>query len=226
VVEKGGEGADRHACVIPPTAPNGPGAVQIGRIPLRAPACDPAANKLTGAVAGGFEANPCSTTVTQVDESPNYVSVDPLNPLACDVATDPATVPVTRENVPAIKVRTRSMTLTLADPYAPGDLVCAGDRLGTQDQFPQMLQAPVDSPTWFLPSYQLTFDQKAAYSPLSLSQLQIVPAFPVRVVRGPSESIWIMDAGDFLATQFGQSSTKGQVYRVEMSTLTTVNLLQ
>ncbi len=231
VVEKGGTGADQHACVIPPVDPRGPGPVQVSRIPLTAPACNPAADKLTGALpGGGFDANPCSTTVTQVRDQPNYLSVDPASPDACVAATDPATVQVTRTDVPAIKVRNRSMTLTLADPYAPGDLVCAGDRLNTDPllggKIPQMVQAPFDSPTWFLPSFQLSFDQKGGYSPLTLSQLQVLPAFPVRVVRGPSESIWIMDAGDFLATQFGQSSTKGQVYRVEMSALTTVNLLQ
>jgi hypothetical protein len=224
VVEKGGDGADKHACVIPDAS----GSVQRGRIPLQAPACDLAADKSTGALTGGgFEANPCSTTVTHTEDRPNYLSVDPADPQACVASTvEPLTVPVTRTDVPAIKIRTRSMTLTLVDPYSPGDLVCAGDRLGSLGKIPHMVPAPFDTPNWFAPNYQLLFEERAGYGPLALSQMQITPAFPVKVVRGPGESVWIMDDGDFLATQPGQSSTKGQVFRVEVSSLTTVNILR
>jgi hypothetical protein len=89
-----------------------------------------------------------------------------------------------------------------------------------------MLPAPFDAPNWFGINYQLTFDQKAGYLPLALSPAQLVPALPVKVVRGPSDSVWIMDDGDVLAVTITQSSTKGQVYRVEMPSLTTVNVLQ
>ena len=45
--------------------------------------------------------------------------------------------------------------------------------------------------------YQLAFRQTAGFSALGLP---ITPAFPVKVVRGPTQSIWVIDEGDFLST--------------------------
>src|SRR5262249_47039020 len=56
--------AKNGACVVDPALPaNTP---QIGRIPLKAPACDPTSDPITGQLpGGGFEPNPCSLTVSQ-----------------------------------------------------------------------------------------------------------------------------------------------------------------
>ena len=45
--------------------------------------------------------------------------------------------------------------------------------------------------------------------------------FPVKVKLGPSESIWVMDEGDFIPEQAGDVSTKGQVFEYQATTLTT-----
>ena len=226
VTEKGGTGEDKHQCVKAAD----PG-INLSRIPLHAQPCVEGADVATGAIPGGFEPNPCSTTVDQVDDAP-HLAVNPVNPAdACVVDAVTPTVPVVRTGVPAIKVRTRNATLTLVDPYSPGDNVCIGDRQGavgltTPAKIPQLLSAPFDANNWFGPSYQIAFDQKAGYLPLVLSPVLVVPALPIKVVRGPSQSVWIMDDGDVLAVSLGQSSTKGQVFRIEMPSLSTVNLLQ
>jgi len=47
----------------------------------------------------------------------------------------------------------------------------------------------------------------------------------VPVVEGPTHSIWVIDAGDYLSSSITSSSTQGAVYRVESSSLSTLNLL-
>jgi len=42
---------------------------------------------------------------------------------------------------------------------------------------------------------------------------------PVKVVHGPSESIWVIDNGDFISTSITQASTRGRVFRIESSDL-------
>jgi len=51
-------------------------------------------------------------------------------------------------------------------------------------------------------------------------------AVPVAVVRGPSQSFWVVDQGDVLSTQIGQSSTRGRVFRVESFNVGLVNRLE
>ena len=63
----------------------------------------------------------------------------------------------------------------------------------------------------------------AGLSPLILN---IVPSFPVKVLRGPGQSIWVVDEGDYLSTTIDTASTNGKVYRVETQNLQTVNTLQ
>jgi hypothetical protein len=45
-------------------------------------------------------------------------------------------------------------------------------------------------------------------------------------VRGPQESVWVIDEGDFLSTSITQASTRGKVYRLEIQSLGTINLLE
>jgi hypothetical protein len=72
--------------------------------------------------------------------------------------------------------------------------------------------------------YQLSFDQKAGFDPMIMPGVSA--ALPVKLVRGPSESVWILDDGDFLSTTLGVASTSGQVFRIESTNINIVNLLQ
>jgi hypothetical protein len=180
---------------------------RIGLDLLKAPACDPAADPITGAIAGGFDNNPCSLTVQQTELQ--------RSSSACDAAKDTL---IQRDNTPAIKFRNRGMTLTLVDPYYPGDATCAVDRHGTLDRVPLVF-----------PGYRLSFHQVGGYTPLTLSAASSLanPVFPVKVVTGPTNSIWVLDDGDnLLVPSLGLPATRGQVFRVESSSLSTVNLLQ
>jgi hypothetical protein len=182
--------------------------VQRGRIPLRAPACgdptttDPITGKLLG---GGFEPNPCALTVQHFEDRPNYI------PGTCQLG-DPQTTLEPRV-APAIKFRGPGLTLTLVDPYYPGDGSCVRDRQGMfiDDQIPLVF-----------PGYTLTFGQKAGFTPLTLPAID--PAFPVKVVRGPTDSIWVIDNGDSLSNSF-EPSTRGQVFRLESTQLNVINQL-
>ncbi|MDB4956326.1 MAG: hypothetical protein JWO36_3895 [Myxococcales bacterium] len=186
-------------CVRDPSA----SPFQIGRIPLIAPACDPTTDPRTGQKPNGtFDANPCSLTVDNTELDPAYIAG------TCTAAT-PATTLVTRQ-LPAIKFRNRGMNLTLVDPTYPGDATCIGDRAGGLTNVP-----------FVFPGYQLSFRQTAGFSPLRLG---ISPSFPVKVVRGPQESIWVIDEGDFLSTSINSPSTRGRVFRVEAQSLTVTNV--
>ncbi len=66
--------------------------------------------------------------------------------------------------------------------------------------------------------------QTAGLSPLTLPSVQ--PAYASKVVRGPQDSVWVIDEGDFNESSATLPRTKGRVYRSEVQSLTTVNLLQ
>jgi hypothetical protein len=196
IVEQGG------ACV-PETTAN---VLQRGRIPLKAPACDPTADPITGRLPSGVpDNNPCSLLVPQSEPQLTFA----VQPSSCTVATGGVIV----RQAPAIKFRNRGMTLTLVDPTYPGDGQCALDRLGQYGNMPLVYQG-----------YQLAFHQTNGFAPLTLSQIN--PAFPIKVVRGPTESIWILDDGDFLSTSINQASTRGKVFRLESTNTSTISLLQ
>jgi len=208
IIAKGGTGADAESCIRDPSA----SPIQIGRVPLQAPACDPAADPITGKLASGaFEPNPCSLTLTQVENEPTYPNLDVAN-RSCGTAT----VKVATERptpADAIKFRNRAMTVRLVDPTYPGDKNCILDRQGGLGRIPLVVQG-----------FQLSFDQKAGYTPMTLSS--IGPVYPVKVVRGPSNSIWVLDDGDFLSTSITSSPTRGRVYRVESENIQLFNLLE
>jgi hypothetical protein len=118
---------------------------------------------------------------------------------------------VTRK-APAIRFRNPGMTLTMVDPTYPGDQRCIGDRAGSLVNVPALF-----------PGYQLSFRQTAGFGALTLG---IQPAYPVKVINGPGDSIWVVDEGDFLSTSVTAASTRGKVYRVEAEGLGIVNTLQ
>jgi hypothetical protein len=189
-------------CVVNPNASR----FDIGRIPLTAPACDPTANPFTGLLPDGvtYEPNPCETTVDQTETVNNY------QPGTC-TPTAPATSLVTR-SADAIRYHGRGMSITLVDPTYPGDALCIGDRQGGKGRIPvvpQLFQEAVTVVSGFSPLLILTG-----------------AAFPVKVVRGPLESIWIMDDGDYLSNQIDVASTRGKVFRAESIAVNIVNLLE
>ncbi|HTR51506.1 MAG TPA: hypothetical protein VMJ10_12410 [Kofleriaceae bacterium] len=188
-------------CVVDPTA----SPWQVGRIPLTAPACDPTADPFTGKrMDGTFDANPCELTAAQSELDPAYQAG------TCSL-TSASTVLNTRQT-DAIRYRGPGMTLTLVDPTYPGDSQCILDRGGTLGKIP--LVDDLD---------QISFRLSSGLSTLVLS---ITPSFPVKALRGPGQSIWIVDEGDFLSTSIDEASTNGKVFRVESQTLGTVNVLQ
>jgi hypothetical protein len=192
---------DDH-CVRKPDADR----LQIGRIPLEAPPCDPTADPITGQLmGGGFEPNPCSTS-TETTEIPP----PPPDATGCKTGAGPVLVERTTS---AIQFRNRGLRLTLVDPTYPGDSQCILDRAGQLGNIPLVYQG-----------YQISFFQAAGYSPLTLTAIN--PSFPVKVVRGPTQSIWVVDSGDFLSTTIGVASTRGKVYRVEPVSVGTASILQ
>lgn len=181
---------------------------EVGRLPLSAPACPAGTDPRTGRLPDGTVApNPCQTTVDETEFQLNY---DQTNPSACKLA-DPDESLVTREAA-AIEFRNRAMNLTIVDPTYQGDALCVGDRGGTLVNVPLVV-----------PGYQIAFRQTAGFKPLLVP---VKPTFPVKVVRGPQQSIWVMDAGDFLSTSLSVPSTRGKVFRVESSILSTISTLQ
>lgn len=188
-------------CVRSPTA----NPFQVSRIPLDPPACDPAADPLTGRRTDGtFQPNPCKVTVQETEYKLNYV------PGTCTLA-EPDELLITRD-AEGLRLNNRSLNLTIVDPSYPGDLQCHGDRMGNVGRVPLVA-----------PGYQISFRQTAGFQPLLIG---VNPTFPSKVVRGPQDSIWIIDQGDFLSTSLTQPSTRGKVYRVESQTIGIVNVLE
>jgi hypothetical protein len=189
-------------CVRDPNA----NVMQVGRIPLDPPACDPTADLRTGRRPDGtFGPNPCKVTVQETELQINY------KPGTCELA-DPDTSIVTRDAT-GLRFRNRGLTLTLVDPTYQGDLSCHADGGGMLENVPLVM-----------PGFQLAFRQTAGFSPLQLAGIQ--PAFPVKVIRGPTQSMWIIDEGDFLSTSISQPSTRGKVFRVEGRAINVINLLE
>lgn len=191
-------------CVKPAT----PNPYQTGRIPLDPPACDPTADPISGRLpGGGFEPNPCATTVTHAERLPDYL------PGTCTLAS--AEGLIKEREAPAIRFRSRGITFSIVDPTYPGDQNCITDRLG-----------PGGTPLVRIPSvfhgYSIGFRIQAGFTPL---ELRVTPALPVKVLRGPAQSIWVVDQGDFLSTTLGLSSTRGRVFRVDSADLTDVNFV-
>jgi hypothetical protein len=206
------DATDGGRCIRDPNAH----ALQRGRMPLTAEACttspaDPFTDLLP---------NPCSLTVEHTERQPNYLDI-----ATCRLPTpeeqqgdnpEPLTKIATRQ-APAILLRTRAVNFTMVDPTYPGDQRCLLD--GFRPERGLDLQG---IPMVF-PNYSFGFNQGGAYTPL---EIPIDPTYPVKVLRGPGNSIWVVDEGDFLATQFGQQSTAGGVFRVDPVSLVTFVLLR
>ncbi|MBA3539681.1 MAG: hypothetical protein H0T79_08620, partial [Deltaproteobacteria bacterium] len=128
----------------------------LGRIPLDAPACDPAADPLTGRKPDGtFDANPCKLTVTETENEVRYADATCANP----------TTALVERPTTAIRFHNHGMTYTLVDPTYPGDALCIGDRAGTLMNIPSVFTG-----------YQLSFRQTGGFTPLTVP---IQPSYPV-----------------------------------------------
>jgi len=188
-------------CIKDPTA----SPLLTGRIPLDPPACDPTSDPLSGRLPDGtFEPNPCSLTVETTDVVPLYT------PGTCTLGNPDSEL--RQRQAPAIRYRNRGMNLTIVDPTYPGDADCILDRGGSLGNIPLVFS-----------NYQLAFRQTAGLAPIAIP---VTPALPVKIVRGPTQSIWVIDEGDFLSTSISQPSTRGKVFRVEPHALSLINVLE
>ncbi len=193
-------------CVTDPKA----APTKLGRIPLTAPPCDPTADPRTGALpGGGFEPNPCLENTTEADLEPNP------DPSTCAVGVPKYSCTVAGGCRPttAVKLRNPGMTLELVDPTSTGDASCTLDRAGNG----------LGALPLVFTGYQISWRVTAGFNPLILG---IQPSYPVKVVTGPGQSMWVIDEGDYLSTTLGVASTLGKVFRVEAQQLTVINTLQ
>jgi hypothetical protein len=173
--------------------------LQIGRIPLTAPPC--LGDKLVD-----LSPNPCSTVVSQTELQSNY------DPGTCTPNKDVPTKLVTRD-ASAIRFRNPQMTFELVDLTYPGDAMCIQDRGGGLTDVPLVF-----------PGYALQARIIAGFLPWLFSIGG--QAYPVNVIRGPGQSIWIADEGDHLVDPSVGPSTSGRVYRFESDVNHVFNVLQ
>nr|HEX4313140.1 hypothetical protein [Kofleriaceae bacterium] len=175
-------------CVVDPKAHP----FQVGRIPLNPPACDPAADPLTGLKPDGtYDANPCLDTKVGQAEFPQTFDAN------CNETNGTATVVTTN----GVRFHGPAMTFTMVDPTYSGDSKCIGDGSGTLQGVPMVPDG-----------YEVSFRVVGGFNPLVPP---IDPAVPVKVLRGPTESLWVIDEGDFISTSLTEDTTKGKVFRVE-----------
>jgi hypothetical protein len=185
-------------CVVDPKA----NPLLTGRIPLTGlPPC----------MADGFtdlSPNPCSTTVTQSEYQPKYSDIT-----TCTL--DPSSPVIGSRTAQAIRFRNAAMTFEMVDPTYSGDATCLGDRGGT-------LNAPL-----VFPGYALELRIVSGFLPylVQLSQSGLTgTVMPMRARKGPLESLWVIDGGDFLSQSV--ASTRGTVWRVESVAPLIINTIQ
>ena len=180
--------------------------LQIGRLPLDPPPCDPTADPRTGKKPDGtYEPNPCKYTTQETEYQLNYL------PGTCTLGMPDESI-VTRDAT-GLRFRNRALNVTIVDPTYQGDLMCHGDRKGTLQNIPLVP-----------PGFSIAFRITAGFTAYTVPA--IAPAFPIKVTKGPTDSMWIIDEGDFLSTSISQPSTRGKVFRVETRALGVVNVLE
>lgn len=178
--------------------------LQVGRFPLAPPACDPTTDPITGLKADGTpDLNPCTRTVTQADVVPNY---------GADCTLGTPTTNVVERQADSIRFRNRAFSIDITNPTYPGDARCIVDRGGTLGDIPMVV-----------PGYQIGFRQVAGLVPVTVA---VPSVFPVKVTRGPANSVWILDEGDFLSTTSGVASTRGKVFRFSPRLLSQITPLE
>lgn len=152
------------ACVQPPDAHP----LAVGRIPLRAPACDEDGDPYTGP-------NPCSTTVPHTEEFVPYV----VEGEAC-VARQ---AEIRTREAPAIRFANPALTFHMVDTETTGDLECRNDQAG--------MGPSIGTP---YAGYQMILDIGGGFLPKTVPEL--LAALPIRIVTGPAGNLWVLDQGD------------------------------
>jgi hypothetical protein len=185
------------ACFKDPTA----SPLLTGRIPLTAPPC-PGPDDF-----GELTPNPCSETVTHTELVPDYKA----GSATCELESESGKL-VTRD-APAIRFKNPSMTFDLVDPYYGGDQVCREDRAGTLGQIPTVHSG-----------YLSVIEVRSGFLPKTLASVGAV--LPTNVVRGPENSIWVIDEGDHVPASSDTTSVRGQVFRIESWNLGIVNEIE
>jgi hypothetical protein len=143
--------------------------------------------------------NPCSEPISTFEAEKTFD----------DTCTVAANAHYAARATSSIRFNNPQVLFHLIDLTYPGDARCIGDRGGTL----------VDIPVVF-PGYAVTFRLQAGFLakrlpvPTALSQ-------PVNVIRGPGQSIWVVDQGDVLQSNGG--STRGAVVRLESTGLATTS---
>ncbi|MDQ3341860.1 MAG: hypothetical protein M4D80_42475 [Myxococcota bacterium] len=179
------------------------------RIGLDPPPCATDSDPFTGKKPDGtYEPNPCATSVTHAENLPRYI------PGTCTL--DEPNQEIRERTAPAIRYRNRGLTFNVVDPFYPGDQTCIQDRLGPNG-------VPLVRVPQVFHGYATSFRQQGGFVPL---RIPISPVFPVKVLRGPLQSIWVVDEGDFLSTSLAQPSTRGKVFRIEPHGLGLINTLE
>jgi hypothetical protein len=184
-----------NQCVRDPVASR----LAIGRLPLVPRDAAGAVQVCTGAA---NEPNPCATTAETTDEFTSN-----KDPVTCKVPEGQTpTVNFKKRLAPAVRFRNRGMTFTMVDPYSPGDLTCNPDRAGGLGQIPQVV-----------PGYTMSFRLVGGFAPQQVFDKLSTdrPSLPIKVVKGPADTVWIVDAGDFLSSTTGTASTRGKVLRLD-----------
>jgi len=176
-----------------PTRPVNP--LEVGRIPLNVYQ-DPADNQwkpLPACTADGLTdvlPNPCLATMPVSEMVPRY------QPGTCTVAD--ASVLETRDDQ-VIRFRNPAFTFNLATPWYPGDAMCYRDRLGTLGKIPTVSSG-----------YQVQITLTGGLYPVVTSP----SVYPSSVVRGPHETVWTIDEGEYLPS--GSITTvRGQVWEYD-----------
>jgi hypothetical protein len=183
-------------CIKDPTA----SPLLVGRMPLMPPPCPgPDAYDV-------LAPNPCSETVSHTEFVPDYVPGSDT----CEIRSDAGTL-ITRD-APAIRFKNPVMTFDLVDPYYGGDAMCREDRAGTLGLIPTVHHG-----------YQTLISVESGFGSKRLGASAVLPT---NVIRGPENSVWVVDEGDTVPQSQGDASLRGQVFRVETWNLGIINAIQ
>lgn len=161
----------------------------VGRVPLTAPPC-------AGPSGTALSPNPCTETVEHSEEVPDYVAG------TCTLAS--ATPRVATRTTTAVRFDNPLMRVRMVDLTYPGDAMCRGDRAGGLGAIPVLSTGMV-----------LGFRVESGFLSVVAGGEGVVQ--PANVVRGPDESVWIVDAGDIDDFDSSTPNLRGQLLRVEAS---------
>lgn len=153
-------------CIVDPDA----APTAMGRIPLDAPAC-------SGDGATDLVPNPCLTMVSTYDE------VTPFEARGSGCVAQ-AEAGLAREQE-AIRFSNPVFTIHLVNLSTTGDEACNGDGQGT---------LPPNSPLF--EDFGFGFTVVGGFIPHFVAARSYRAEFPIRIRRGPSGLLWIMDQGD------------------------------